>query len=68
MPGTNPDATPEVDPIVATTVLLLVQVPPIEASLSAVGVPRHMLSIPVIGAGPETTETVITEKQPVPMV
>lgn len=49
MPGVIANTTPE-ELIVATLVLLLVQVPPDVASLSVLVKPLQILSVPVIGA------------------
>ena len=49
---------------VATPVLLLVQVPPPEASLSVVVAPSQTVSVPVIATGCELTLISITAVQP----
>jgi hypothetical protein len=49
VPALTPDTTPVEDPIVATDVLLLVQVPPPVALLNAVVPPTHTVVVPVIG-------------------
>jgi len=50
-PAIIPVAVPEVEPIVAIDVLLLVHTPPVVASLKDVVRPTHKLGNPVIGAG-----------------
>ena len=50
VPPETPKTTPEV-PIVATPVLLLLQVPPVVASDSEVVAPTQMAGLPVITAG-----------------
>lgn len=67
MPAVIPDILPELRPMVATAVLLLVHVPPVVASLSVdIAVPMQILVIPVIGAGLAPTVTVVPIVQPVP--
>jgi hypothetical protein len=46
-----PEAIPDIDPTVATEVLVLIHVPPEVASVSVVGVPGHACSVPDIAAG-----------------
>ena len=50
VPGVPPVTKPEADPIVATTVLLLIHVPP-PASLKVVDRPEHTDVVPVIADG-----------------
>jgi hypothetical protein len=50
--------------MVATAVLLLVQVPPGTASLRVDVVPAHMLVIPVMVEGNGLTVTIVIAKQP----
>lgn len=56
---------PEEEPNVAIVVLLLVQVPPVDASLNALALPMHTRVLPVIAPGNAFTVTVATAKQPV---
>ena len=65
VPDNTPVTIPVNEPIVATAVLLLVQVPPAAPSLSAVVAPTHACNIPVIAVGPEFTVTVVAAVQPV---
>jgi hypothetical protein len=58
---------PDDDPIVATLVLLLVQVPPVIASVNVVvAPPAHKLSVPPITAGSGFTVNGVDTWQPVP--
>jgi hypothetical protein len=50
-PVAIPVTTPDVDPMLATAVLLLFQVPPGVASLSVLVLPMHRAVVPVIGRG-----------------
>lgn len=61
MPVTIP-----VMPIVATGVLLLLQVPVVVASLKVVVAPTHIISVPVIGNGLGPTVTVVVMVHPEP--
>jgi len=63
-PNETPDTIPVPVPAVATAVLLLLQVPPGEASEKVVVVPEHITDAPVIDAGKESTLIVVDEKQP----
>jgi hypothetical protein len=67
VPADMPLTRPEELPIVATEVLLLLQVPPGVASDSVVVAPRQMLKRPVIG-GDELMVTDLIALQPVPSV
>ena len=60
-----PLTTPPPD-TVAVGVALLLQVPPVTASLNIVDDPKHILATPVIPAGAAVTVTVLTVVQPVP--
>ena len=67
MPGIPAD-TPETIPIpltVAKLVLLLLQVPPVDASVKAVVKPAQTLAVPVIAAGSGLTVTGVVIIQPV---
>ena len=48
VPGLTAVAIPDVDPIVATPALLLVQMPAPNGSLSSVDCPSHKLNVPVM--------------------
>ena len=52
VPATKPDTIP-VLPIVATVVLLLLQLPPLAVLLSVVLEPAHTLSVPDTGVTPK---------------
>ena len=67
VPADTPVTTPVPDPIVATAVLLLVQVPP-PASLSVVVSPAHTFVVPLIAAGSGFTDAAKVVLQPVPRV
>jgi len=60
-----PVTSPELEPIEATAITLLLQVPPIVASLKTVVVPAHMVVFPVMAAGNGFTVTVTVRIQPV---
>ena len=57
VPAVDPVTVPSV-PTVATMMLLLVQTPPVVASVSAVVVPWQITFVPVITAGCKFTVTV----------
>ena len=61
-PGALPVTTPDIEPIVAF-VLLLLQVPPVVASLKVMDDPTHTAVGPVIVAGEGFTVTVVVAKQ-----
>ena len=50
VPAVTPVTMPVPDPIVAMAVLLLLHVPPPEASLSVVVNPTHAFRVPVMGS------------------
>ena len=64
MPVFNPAVTPVPKPIVATDVVLLVQVPPPPSERAEVD-PLQMLRDPVIAAGAGFTVTIAIELHPV---
>lgn len=64
-PTAIPVTTPDAEPTVANEGLLLVQTPPVVASVRVPVVPTHMLVGPAIGAGDAFTVTTWVEKQPV---
>ena len=51
VPAVMPDTIPVPAPIVATAVLLLLQVPPVLVVLRVVVCPTHALVLPVMAAG-----------------
>jgi len=63
VPAATPVRIPEDSPIVATPVLLLVQVPPAAASVRVVVPPMHSGAIPKIG-GAMFTVTINVDVQP----
>ena len=65
MPGIPAVTKPVDDPMVATVVLLLAQVPPAVASESVSVLPTHSGAIPVIPAGAGSTVTVVVRIHPV---
>lgn len=67
LPAICPVTVPVVRPTVAASVLLLVHVPPVIASLSVSGIPVHNDVLPVIGATGLTVITLVTA-QPDPNV
>ena len=68
VPASTPLTTPEPVPIVATRVLLLVQLPPVAASVKDVVKPTHTLVVPVMADGNGFTVTGVVIIQPVPRV
>lgn len=64
VPADTPVTIPELMPIVAIVVAVLVQVPPPTASVSGVVAPIHTVIIPVMAAGTGLTVTVSTAAQP----
>lgn len=65
VPAATPVMSPEVRPAVATPVLLLVQLPPLIASLSVMVVATHSADAPIIAVGEGLTVTVVVVTQPV---
>ena len=65
VPAASPLTFPLTLPTVATSVLLLLQAPPVVWSLSAVVAPEHTDSVPSIGGGSAFTVTVVRAVQPV---
>jgi hypothetical protein len=57
--------TPELTPIVATLVVLLLHVPPVVASCTVTVEPGHIGVFPVIAAGSAITVTVAVVRHPV---
>jgi hypothetical protein len=64
-PRATPVIIPVSDPAVATDVLLLVQMPPVDRSVSNTVLPRQMVVGPVIGLGVGLTVTTVVVRQPV---
>ena len=58
VPDVLPVAMPEVAPIDATPVLLLVQVPPVVALVNDVVAPTHTVALPDTGSGNGLTDIV----------
>jgi hypothetical protein len=63
VPGVIPNTIPVAEPIVATLVVPLLQLPPGVALLSVVVCPTHILIVPVMGAGKQFTVTALVVKQ-----
>jgi len=68
VPAEAPDTTPVAEPTPATTVLLLLHVPPVVASAKVIAEPTQMLVRPVIAEGKGLTVTTRVAKQPVESV
>ncbi len=51
MPAVSPLTTPVEEPMVATDMLLLLQLPPVVASDNVVVLPTHTAAVPVMPAG-----------------
>src|SRR4051812_36472096 len=64
VPAVTPSAIPLPDPIIATDVLPLLQVPPLRASLNVVANPVHAFLFPAIGAGPLTVTVIFAAQLP----
>lgn len=65
-PGRNPVTRPVEAPTVATAVLLLLQTPPVVASVNVTGVPMQILEDPEIAAGDGSIVTVLVTVQLAP--
>ena len=59
VPNATPVKSPVVDPIVATAVLLLVHVPPVDELVRVVVEPLHTVVVPAIAAGEGFTVTIV---------
>jgi hypothetical protein len=59
VPGDTPHAIPELTPMVATAVTLLVQIPPVVVELKVEQVPTQKVVVPVIAAGNALTDTTL---------
>ena len=68
VPSATPLTIPEVLPMVAMVVVVLIQVPPATASLSVIVAPTHTAPGPVMAAGIVYTATVVLTLQPVDRV
>ena len=68
VPVTRPLTTPVVPSIVATVVLLLLQLPPVVALASVALAPTHVPDGPVIAAGVGLTVTTAVRRQPLDML
>lgn len=64
VPPLMPETVPDVLPITAMPVLLLLQVPPGVASLRVVVLPWQTLFVPIIADGGADTVTVVVTTQP----
>lgn len=64
VPALPPNAIPDAEPIVATKVLPLVQVPPVVALVSVVVAPTHTVKVPVGAGGLALTVTTVEAMQP----
>jgi hypothetical protein len=67
VPADTPVTIPVVDPIVATPVLLLLQVPPPITSVSEMLAPMQKADGPAIAAGVEFTVTTMVTLPPHPL-
>ena len=65
VPGAMPFTRPAEAEIVAIAVLLLVQLPPVVASLSSIDAPWQTAGVPVIEDGRGTTVTGTDDRHPV---
>ena len=68
VPVTRPLTTPVVPSIVATVVLLLLQLPPVVALASVALAPTQVPDGPVIAAGVGLTVTTAVRRQPLEML
>jgi hypothetical protein len=68
VPALKPDTKPLSEPTMATTVLLLLQMPPAVEVLRVVVLPTHTAVMPVIAAGSGLTVIIVVVRQPVPKV
>jgi len=68
VPASTPVAIPLLLPIVATAVVLLVQVPPVDVLLSVVVRPTQTLAVPEMDAGRGLTVSTVVVIQPVARV
>jgi hypothetical protein len=68
VPGLTPVTNPVDEPMVATAVVPLIQVPPADASVNVIVAPTHTVVGPPIAAGSGLTVIAFTAKQPTPTV
>ena len=68
VPTDKPEIEPEERPMVATAVLLLVQVPPGTELVTTVEEPTHTAVLPDIALGDKNTVTTLVLLQPAPAV
>lgn len=66
MPVVTADSTPLAEPIVATPVLLLLQVPPDVLLAKVVDEPTHTDVAPLMDDGPAVTVTIVEVSHPLP--
>ena len=66
VPPPTPETSPEAS-TVATLVVLLVHVPPVDASANVVTAPTHAVGVPVIATGAAFTVTVAVAGVPQPL-
>jgi hypothetical protein len=64
VPALTPVTTPDAVPTIATPVLLLLHVPPVEASARVVVLPTHVVSVPVTGSIAFTVTTTLVLQPP----
>jgi hypothetical protein len=64
VPVVMPDNAPVADPMVATEIALLIQVPPADGSVSVIVAPAHNADGPAIVPGNGLTVMVAVLKQP----
>ena len=64
VPALIPFTVPDIEPIVASAVLLLVHTPGVDAFDSVVDEPTQTFNVPVIGNGNGLTVTGIIDEQP----
>ena len=64
VPAVLPESNPDPVAIVATVVLSLVHVPPVDASVSGDVVPTQIAVVPVIPDGDRMTLTVVSAEHP----
>jgi hypothetical protein len=65
VPAATPVTTPDAEPMVATLVVPLVQVPPDVALVNVLVLPTHTDSEPLIAPGNALTVTILVAAQPV---
>ena len=68
MPPATPDKIPEAEPIIATPVLSLIQVPPPKRSVKGYDKPAQIFVVPFIADGVGLIVAVVVTKHPAPAV